>query len=96
MLNIWSILYILILLNILYYYFISIYNNKEYSSNRANSDYCNIFIYYLLQKKLFEFPVKMDCANEKAFNAVQYPFFFQKVFRIFFFDIEVRFFGTAI
>lgn len=52
--------------------------------------------FYLLQKKLFDLPVKMDWANEKAFNAVQYPFFFQKFLRIFFFDIEVRFFGTAI
>ena len=67
---------------------------REYSLNPANSDYSNVCICYT--KKLFELPVEMDCANEKAFNAVQYPFFFQKVLRIFFFDTEVRFFGTAI
>ena len=38
----------------------------------------------------------MDSANEKAFNPAVYPFFFQKFLRIFFFDIEVRFFGTGI
>ena len=35
-------------------------------------------------------------AKEKDFNVVQYPFFFQIFLRIRFFDIEVRFFGTAI
>jgi hypothetical protein len=53
-------------------------------------------IVYLLHKKLFELPVERDFANEKAFNAAQYPFLFQIFFRIRFFDIEVRFFGTAI
>lgn len=55
--------------------------------------------YYLFvcrTKKLFEFPVKRDFPNEKAFNAAQYPFRFQIFLRIRFFDIEVRFFGTAI
>nr|YP_010380801.1 ribosomal protein L32 [Begonia gulongshanensis]UDH54218.1 ribosomal protein L32 [Begonia gulongshanensis] len=47
-------------------------------------------------KKLFEFPVESDFANEKAFNAAQYPLLFQIFLRIRFFDIEVRFFGTAI
>lgn len=78
-----------ILVNYIYIIYI-----KKYSLNRANSDYPNDCICY--KKKLLEFPVKIDCANEKAFNAAQYPFFFQKVFRMIFFDIEVRFFGTAI
>lgn len=57
--------------------------------------------YYLViwvwrTKKLFEFPVERDFANEKAFNAIQYPFPFQIFLRIRFFDVEVRFFGTAI
>jgi hypothetical protein len=47
-------------------------------------------------KKLFEFPVERDFPNEKAFNAVQYPFLFQIFFRIRFFDVEIRFFGTVI
>ena len=46
-------------------------------------------------KKLFEFPVERDFANAKAFNAAHHPFLFQKFLRIRFFDIEVRFFGTA-
>nr|YP_009559870.1 ribosomal protein L32 [Alnus cremastogyne]AZV03504.1 ribosomal protein L32 [Alnus cremastogyne] len=45
---------------------------------------------------LFEFPVERDFANEKAFNAIQYPSIFQIFLRIRFFAIEVRFFGTAI
>jgi hypothetical protein len=49
-----------------------------------------------LYKKLFEFPVERDFANEKVFTATQYPSIFQTFFRIPFFDIEVRFFGTAI
>jgi hypothetical protein len=53
-------------------------------------------ITYLSHKKLFEFPVEIDFANEKALKAAQYPFLFQKFLRIRFFDIEVRFFGTAI
>lgn len=50
---------------------------------------------FVTQKKLFELPVERDFANEKAFNAAQYPFLFQIFLRIRFFDIEVRFFGTA-
>lgn len=38
----------------------------------------------------------MDLAKEKALTAAKYPFFFQTFLRIRFFDIEVRFFGTAI
>lgn len=53
-------------------------------------------IFICRTKKLFEFPVARDFANEKAFNAAQYPFLFQLFLRIRFFDIEVRFFGTAI
>nr|QGK87968.1 ribosomal protein L32 [Corylus yunnanensis] len=53
-------------------------------------------MYFLLYKKLFEVPVERDFANEKAFNATQYPSAFQIFLRIRFFDIEVRFFGTAI
>ena len=60
----------------------------------ANSDYSNVCI--CCTKKLFEFPIERDFANEKAFNAAQYPFSFQILFRILFFDIEVRFFGAAI
>ena len=47
-------------------------------------------------QKLFEFPVERHCPNEKAFKAAQYPFRFQIFLRIRFFEIEVRFFGTAI
>lgn len=54
------------------------------------------YFFYCCTKKLFELPVERDFANEKAFNTAQYPFFFQKFFRIRFFDLEVRFFGTAI
>lgn len=54
------------------------------------------FINYLSYKKLFEFPVERDFANEKAFSAAQYPPFFQIFLRIRFFNIELRFFGTAI
>lgn len=56
-------------------------------------------LYYLFvccTKKLFEFPVETDLAKEKALTAAKYPFFFQIFLRIRFFDIEVRFFGTAI
>lgn len=55
-----------------------------------------LFILVWRTKKLFEFPVERDFANEKAFNATQYPFLFQIFLRIRFFDVEVRFFGTAI
>nr|YP_010261557.1 ribosomal protein L32 [Fagus longipetiolata]UIB40639.1 ribosomal protein L32 [Fagus longipetiolata] len=55
-----------------------------------------MLIYFLSYKKFFEFPVERDFANEKAFNATQYPSLFQIFLRIRFFDIEVRFFGTAI
>lgn len=65
-----------------------------YSLSPANSDYSNVCIY--CKKKLLEFPVERDLANEKAFNATQYTLFFQLFFRILFFDIEVRFFGAAI
>lgn len=51
---------------------------------------------FVTQKKLFELPVERDFANEKAFNAAQYPFLFQIFLRIRFFELEVRFFGTAI
>jgi hypothetical protein len=51
---------------------------------------------FVKQKKLFELPVERDFANEKAFNAAQYPFLFQLFLRIRFFELEVRFFGTAI
>ena len=64
-----------------------------------DSDFSNLLFYYLVvccTKKLFEFPVKMDVPNEKAFKTVQYPFLFQIFLRIRFFDVEIRFFGTAI
>lgn len=54
------------------------------------------FLFVCCTKKLFEFPVERDFPKEKAFNAAQYPFFFQQFLRIRFFDAEVRFFGTAI
>lgn len=57
-----------------------------------------VFFIYLFccTKKLFELPVESDFPKEKAFNDVQYPFLFQIFLRIRFFEIEVRFFGTAI
>ena len=63
------------------------------------SDYSNVLFYDLFfcrTKKLFEFPVERDFPNDNAFKAAQYPFPFQIFLRIRFFDIEVRFFGTAI
>jgi len=66
----------------------------DYSLSPANSDYSNVCICFTT--KLLEFPVERDFANEKAFKDAQYPFSFQIVFRILFFDIEVRFFGAAI
>nr|YP_010034046.1 ribosomal protein L32 [Huodendron tibeticum]QOW83421.1 ribosomal protein L32 [Huodendron tibeticum] len=54
------------------------------------------FVFVCRTKKLFEVPLERDLPNEKAFKAAQYPFFFQIFLRICFFDIEVRFFGTAI
>lgn len=70
----------------------------DYFSSQTNSDFSQSILDYLFvaQKKLFEFLVERDFANEKAFNAAEYPFLFQIFFRIRFFDIEVRFFGTAI
>lgn len=56
----------------------------------------DLVICNLSYKKLLEFPVERDFPNDKAFNANQYAFAFQIVLRIRFFDIEVRFFGTAI
>jgi len=38
----------------------------------------------------------MDFANDKALLVVLTAFFFQTDLREFFFDFEVRFFGTAI
>lgn len=62
------------------------------------SDYSNVLFYdfFCRTKKLFEFPVERDLPNDNAFKAAQYPFPFQIFLRIRFFDIEVRFFGTAI
>lgn len=64
--------------------------------SREILDYSKIFLLVCRTKKLFEFPVEIDLAKEKAFTAAKYPFFFQIFLRIRFFDIEVRFFGTAI
>lgn len=66
------------------------------SSRYANSNYSKDFLLFSRAKKLFEYPVETDLAKERAFSAVKYPFFFQLFLRIRFFDIEVRFFGTAI
>ncbi|KAL8214554.1 hypothetical protein R6Q57_004003 [Mikania cordata] len=41
-------------------------------------------------------PIERDFPDDEAFNAAPYPFLFQIFLRIRFFDIEVRFFGTAI
>ena len=64
------------------------------------SDYSNVLFYDLFffcrTKKLFEFPVERDLPNYNAFKAAQDPLPFQIFLRIRFFDIEVRFFGTAI
>lgn len=65
-------------------------------SSREILDYSKIFLLVCCTKKLFEFPVEIDLAKEKAFTAAKYPLFFQIFLRIRFFDIEVRFFGTAI
>nr|YP_010167077.1 ribosomal protein L32 [Cucumis melo]QRW36604.1 ribosomal protein L32 [Cucumis melo] len=54
------------------------------------------YLFDLSPKKLWELPVERDFASEKAFNAARRPLLFQIFFRIRFFDIEVRFFGTAI
>lgn len=54
------------------------------------------FYLFCCTKKLFELPVESDFPKEIAFNDVQYPFLFQIFLRIRFFEIEVRFFGTAI
>lgn len=59
-------------------------------------DYSKFLLLVCCTKKLFEFLVEIDLAKEKAFIAAKYPFFFQIFLRIRFFDIEVRFFGTAI
>lgn len=47
-------------------------------------------------KKLFECPVEIDLAKDKAFAVTGYPLSFQILLRIRFFRREVRFFGTAI
>lgn len=83
MLNIWSILNILILLNILYY----TNNNKEYkeySLNRANSNYCNIFICY---KKNFLSSLSKWIALMKRLSMLSNIPFFSKKFSEFFFLI---------
>jgi hypothetical protein len=54
------------------------------------------YLFDLSPKKLCEFPVERDFASEKAFSAARRPWLFQIFFRIRFFDLEVRFFGTAI
>ena len=64
--------------------------------SQADSNYSNVLLFFCRTKKLFEFPVERDFANEKAFNAAQYPPFFQIFLRIRFFNTELRFFGTAI
>lgn len=69
---------------------------KFNSSSHIDSDYSNVWFFIYRTKKLFEFPVERDFANEKAFTAAQYPFLFQIFLRMRFFEIEVRFFGTAI
>ena len=91
-----------------FYFFIleymNIYSNVEskletkltYFSNQSDSDYSDVLLVICRTKKLFEFPVERDFANEKAFNAAQYPPLFHLFLRIRFFNIEARFFGTAI
>jgi len=71
-----------------------LYIEKFLKSRKKN--YSKIFLFVCRTKKLFEFPVETDFAKEKAFIATKFPFFFQIFLRIRFFDIEVRFFGTAI
>ena len=60
------------------------------------SNYSRALLFFCCTKKLFECLVETDLAKEKAFIAAKYPLFFQIFLRIRFFDIEVRFFGTAI
>lgn len=67
-----------------------------WSQADADLNYSNVFLFIYRTKKLFEFPVETDFANEKALTAAQYPPFFQIFLRICFFNIELRFFGTAI
>nr|YP_010250162.1 ribosomal protein L32 [Bistorta vivipara]QTV20496.1 ribosomal protein L32 [Bistorta vivipara] len=70
--------------------FVEVFLSQIYS-------YCSKILLLIFRiKKLFELPVEIDFANEKAFNAAEYPFLFQKFLRISFLEIEVRFFGTAI
>ena len=64
--------------------------------SQADLDYSNVLLFICRTKKIFELPVERDFANEKAFNAAQYPPPFHLFLRIRFFEIEVRFFGTAI
>ena len=83
----------------LYSKLLEIINNKRnqtLSRVKSNQIIPTFYFLFVAQKKLFELPVERDFANEKAFNTAQYPFFFQIFFRIRFFDLEVRFFGTAI
>lgn len=71
-------------------------NFLEVFLSQIDFDYFNIWLLIFCIKKLFELPVERDFANEKAFNAAEYPFLFQIFLRIRFLEIEVRFFGTAI
>lgn len=75
-----------------------ILENLSYSwyVDYVDLDYSKILLLVCCTKKLFECPVATDLAKESAFSPVKYPFFFQIFLRIRFFDIEVRFFGTAI
>lgn len=71
-------------------------NSSNSSSHVDSSDYSKVLLLVCRTKKLFECPVERDFAKEKAFKAALDPFLFQIFLRIRFFDIEVRFFGTAI
>lgn len=41
--------------------------------NQTDSDYSDVLLVICRRKKLFEFPVERDFANEKVLNAAQYP-----------------------
>lgn len=71
-------------------------NFLEVFLSQIHSYYSNILLLIFRIKKLLAFPVERDFANEKAFNAAEYPLLFQIFLRIRFLEIEVRFFGTAI
>jgi hypothetical protein len=56
-----------------------------------DSDYFINYL-FLIVRKLFEFPIERNFANEKAFNAIQYPSIFQYFYEFVFFYKKCVFF----